>query len=102
MNLPLVFYIIGWCLNIEAAFMAPAIPVSFLYHEDCRAVLFSTLLCLTSGVFLTFRKPANRNFTLNEGYVSAALTWIVMSLTGLLPYLFSGAIARCCSLCRYP
>ena len=94
MNLPLVFHIIGWCLNAEAAFMAPSILVSYLYRENLGPMLFSVIICLSAGISLTFRKPADRHFTLKEGYISAALAWIIMSLTGMLPFLFSGIISN--------
>lgn len=94
MNFPLIFYMTGWCLNVEAAFMTPAVLVSLWYHENFSPILLSEILCLTVGILLTFRKPANRNFTLKEGYLSAALVWIVISLVGMLPFLFSGAISE--------
>lgn len=92
MNYSLIFYIIGWTLNIEAAFMAPSVVVSLLYKESCSALLVSILICLIPGILLTIRKPKNGIFTLKEGYFSASLVWIVMSLAGMLPFLFSGFI----------
>lgn len=94
MNISLIIYMIGWCFNVEAAFMTPAVLVSLIYHEDCEALLLSTALCLTAGVLLILRKPADRNFTLKEGYLSAALVWIGISLAGMLPFLLSGTIAE--------
>ncbi|MBR2737026.1 MAG: TrkH family potassium uptake protein [Firmicutes bacterium] len=92
MNLPLIFYIVGWMLNTEALFMAPSILVSLIYGESCSSLLISALICLGCGAALTIRKPQNRNFTLKEGYLSAALVWIIMSLTGMLPFLLSRSI----------
>lgn len=92
MNFSLIFYMIGWSLSIEALFMIPSVIVSLIYQENCVSLILSVILCLIIGRALTFRKPGDRYFTLKEGYLSAALVWIVLSLTGMLPFLFSGVI----------
>ena len=92
MNFSLIFYMIGWSLSIEAAFMIPSLLVSLIYHESVGALILSVILCIIIGRGLTIRKPENRYFTLKEGYLSAALVWIVLSLAGMLPFLLSGII----------
>ena len=92
MNFSLIFYIIGWSLNADAAFMLPPVLVSLIYGESIRALLLSALICLICGITLTCRRPANRYFTLKESYLTAALTWIILSLGGMLPFLLSGSI----------
>ena len=92
MNFSLIFYMIGWSLSIEAAFMIPSLLVSLIYHESVGPLILSVILCIIIGRGLTIRKPENRYFTLKEGYLSAALVWIVLSLAGMLPFLLSGII----------
>ena len=49
-------------------------------------------LCLLLGVPLVRKQPANKVFYAKEGCVTVALSWIVMSLMGALPFVFSGVI----------
>lgn len=92
MNIRLIFYITGWILNIEAVLMAPAVVVSLIYGEDCIPLVISIAICLAAGTLLVVRKPRNRQFSIKEGYVTVAMVWIVMSIAGMLPFLFSGVI----------
>lgn len=47
MNYSIIFYIIGWILNLEAAFMFPSCIVAVIYGEkDGWAILAAVLLCL--------------------------------------------------------
>ena len=39
-----------------------------------------------------FNKPKNTNIQKKEGYLIVTLGWLTLSLTGMLPYIFSGAI----------
>ena len=67
--------------------------VALIYQEDCYMVIFlAALICFVLGTLLIVRKPAHREFSLKEGYLAVSLCWIIMSLTGMLPFLFSGAI----------
>lgn len=92
MNIKLITYIIGWVLIIEGIFIMPCAVVSLIYDESPAALLLTALICAAAGVLLVIRKPKNRTFTLKEGYISAALVWIIISLAGMLPFIFAGAI----------
>ena len=93
MNYSIISYIIGWILNVEALLMIPSFTVSLLYQEEAGwSFIFSILLCLAIGIPLTVKKPKNKIFYVKEGYVTVALSWIIMSIMGALPFLFSGSI----------
>lgn len=94
MNIPLIFYITGWILNIEAILMAPSAVVSLVYGESCLPLLGAIALCLAVGIPLVLKKPVNRQFSIKEGYITVAMVWIVMSIAGMLPFLFAGAITN--------
>ena len=95
MNYSLVFYIIGWVLNLEAAFMSLGCITALIYGERAGwSFLLSILLCLAIGLPLTLRKPSSRVFYLREGFVSTALSWVVLSCMGALPFLFSGVLSN--------
>ena len=93
MNYRMISYIIGWVLNTEAVLMVPACITALIYGErEILSLLCSMGVCLVFGIPLVFRRPANRAYYMKEGCVTAALSWIIMSLMGSLPFIFSGVL----------
>ena len=93
MNYSMIFFIIGWVFIIEAALMAPSALVAVLYSERSIWAFAAAIgLCLLLGVPLVRKQPAHKVFYAKEGCVTVALSWIVMSLMGALPFVFSGVI----------
>ena len=93
MNYSMIFFIIGWVFIIEASLMAPSALVAVLYSERSIWAFAAAIgLCLLLGVPLVRKQPANKVFYAKEGCVTVALSWIVMSLMGALPFVFSGVI----------
>ncbi len=45
MNYSIIFYIIGWILNLEAAFMLPSCLVALIYQESSGWSLVALLSC---------------------------------------------------------
>ncbi len=95
MNYSMIDYITGWVLKVEAAFLILPCIVALIYREeDVRAFLLSILICGGTGLILTRKRPRSTMFNIKEGYVTVALCWIVMSIMGALPFLFSGTITN--------
>lgn len=95
MNYRIIAYIIGWVLNVEAAFMLPPVLVGAIYKEKSLASFLITIaLCLLIGVPLVLYRPKKQHFYVREGFVTVALSWIIMSIMGSLPFLFSGSISH--------
>lgn len=94
MNYRMIFYIIGWILNIEGAFLMLPLIVAGIYREGTEAmsIAISSLCCLVIGFIITRFKPKNKVLYAREGFIIVALSWIVMSIFGMLPFVFSGAI----------
>ena len=93
MNYSMIFYIIGWILVVEAALMVPSGVVAIIYGESCGWVFAVTiLLCLVLGLPLIRRQPENKVFYFKEGAVIVALSWLIMSIMGAVPFVLSGAI----------
>ncbi len=93
MNTSIVRYILGYVLKIEAALMLPAFFVGLIYHEETAVTyLIVSFLCLLLGAIFTVSKPKSSLFYLKEGCVVTALSWIVMSLMGCLPFVLTGEI----------
>ena len=95
MNIASIAYILGWILNLEAAFMLLPVFTAVIYGET-QGVTYAAVigLCLLGGFLLTHKRPQNPSFYAREGFVATALGWIVMSVFGCLPFVFTGEIPR--------
>ena len=93
MNYSIIFYIIGWILKLEAIFMfLPGITAVIYGETSGFAFLITIIICLALGIPLTWKKPSKKAFYTKEGFVTVALSWIVLSIMGALPFIFSGSI----------
>ena len=93
MNRSIIRYILGQVLKLESAFLLLPCIVALIYHERQGVYYVVTIaIGLVIGILMTFVKPKNMVFYLKEGCVATALSWIVMSLLGCLPFWFSGEI----------
>ena len=93
MNYSVVIYILGWIMEIEAAFLTLPGIVSAIYGEKGGfAFLWVALGSAVVGSIIILRKPKNMRFYLREGFVTVALSWILMSVIGCLPFVINGDI----------
>ena len=93
MNFRMIKYILGWILVFETLFLLIPLITAIVYGESCiTAVLLSIAVCLAAGGLLILRKPQNTALYSREGFVIVSMSWIVLSLFGALPFVFSGAI----------
>ncbi len=93
MNYAVVFYIVGWILEFESAFLLLPLLVGILYHETAA---FSFLIVLLGSFLLGFllRRVGKKHteFYAREAFSAVGLSWIVLSVVGALPFVLSGAI----------
>lgn len=91
MNYLLIFHILGWVIQLEGIFFLPPAITGFLYGElnDAIVYLLLGLLCAAAGRLLRLRKSTNSTFYAKEGFVVVALSWIVISVIGALPFVFT-------------
>lgn len=93
MNYSVVIYILGWIMEIEAAFLALPGIVSAIYGEKGGfAFLWVALGSAVAGSVIILHRPKNMRFYLREGFVTVALSWILMSVIGCLPFVINGDI----------
>lgn len=93
MNKQMIRYILGQVLRIEGILMLLPCVVAVIYREkEGYVILGVAALCFFLGTAATIRKPESQVFYLKEGCVATALSWIVMSVFGCLPFYLSGAI----------
>ncbi len=95
MNYRVISYILGWVLAIEGLFLAVSAAVGGMYGERAAlSFLYAALICAALGLPAILKKPRRMAFFMKEGFVTVALCWIVLSIFGALPFVFSGEIPR--------
>ena len=93
MNYSIVLYFLGCVLKFESAFLVLPALVGLIYREHASvSYLAVAVLCLILGVLLTHKKPRSTNLYTREGFVAVALSWIIMSIFGAIPFVLTGDI----------
>lgn len=94
-NYRFVLKTIGFLLITESLFMMAATVVSYYSHEIAGdAILISSTITFFAGAFLRlagtedYTKPIGKR----ESFLMVAMSWIILSAFGMLPFYFSGAI----------
>lgn len=95
MNYSQVIRTLGCILVVLAALMLLPMLVALCYRESILPFLYPILISSAlGGLTILLVKPKKKMFYAREGFLIVALTWIVMSLIGCLPFIFSGSIPR--------
>ncbi len=93
MNYRLVLYILGIVLMGEAASMLPSTIIALCTGDgDAKAFLLSAGITLITGFLLRLLRPKGAKMQARDGFATVALSWIVLSLFGALPYFLSGVL----------
>lgn len=67
--------------------------IALIYGQnDSKAFLFSALITLSAGLLMLRIKVKTNNFYTRDGFIVVALSWILVSVFGSLPFLISGVI----------
>ena len=76
--------------------MLVAVPFSMYFNEPEQwGILKAGILTVLIGITLWFfNRNAKKNLQKKEGYLIVTLGWLMLTLTGTLPYLFTGAISN--------
>lgn len=93
MNYKVIGYTLGWVLILEACAMLLPLGCAFIYRDiGISSFLISIALCLAFGTLLIIKRPANSELHAKEGLITVALSWIIISIFGALPFIFSGTV----------
>ena len=86
--------ILGHVLRIEAAFMLLPCLIALIYGEkEGYIYLIVAGACALTGVLMSvIKKPTDNALYLKEGCVATALSWIMLSLFGALPFCLTSEI----------
>ncbi len=90
-NFPMLLRVMGWLLMIEGAFMLFPLVACLIYGErDFVAFTIASVTTIAIGASMTFFiKTERSDMAKREGFLLTALVWIVFSVFGMLPFIFS-------------
>lgn len=93
MNYSVIRYIAGWVIFTISLFMLLPALVSFIYGEKTAWVFVACSLFFgIIGFLIKRKKPSAKRFYAREGFISASLSWILLSLIAAIPFTVSGEI----------
>ena len=94
MNVKLLLHVLGAILLVEAAALVPSLAIAIGYGEgDAMAFVWTILLLNAVGAPMRlFVKAEQTNLRAREGFLAVSLSWVLLSVFGALPFVFSGVI----------
>lgn len=94
-NYRFVATVIGVLCHIQVVALLSAVAVSLYYHDEglLPLTLTACIMGLVGGLLLLLgRKSREIETGRRESLMSVTLSWFVVSLIGMLPYILSGAV----------
>lgn len=94
MNKRSIIYILGWVLIVEAVAMQIGTITSLIYGEKeaWYFVLTGVVSAILGVLAVKVKKPKNMVLYQKAGFAATALSWILLSLVGCMPFWLSGEI----------
>lgn len=94
MNKRSIIYILGWVLIVESVAMQIGTITSLIYGEKeaWYFVLTGVVSAILGVLAIKVKKPKNMVLYQKAGFASTALSWILLSLVGCMPFWLSGEI----------
>jgi len=93
-NFRIIARVFSLLLITEGLFMLISSGISFIYDENSTSsFIYSALITIVTGVIVfTPLRNEERVSGNKEGYIIVTGSWVIFSLFGTLPFLFSGSI----------
>ena len=93
-NYQLILSFLGLTSMANGVFMLLAFPFSLYYQESEKfSILAGGIITIILGFLLWFfNRNAPKILQKKDGYLIVTFGWLILSLTGTLPYLLSGVI----------
>ena len=92
MNYRMIGHLLSVVLLIEAALLGAPMLCAICYGESVLPFLYTMGILAAIGLPLFLAKPKNTRIYAKEGFVCVAASWLLLSVFGALPFVFSGTI----------
>lgn len=94
LNYKIIFYFLGSLLLFNGGFMLISTLISLIYKDGVTLELaISSITNLILGtIVMFFTRKHTKEINKREGYIVVTFGWIIMSLSGAIPYVVTGSI----------
>ncbi|WP_245547658.1 TrkH family potassium uptake protein [Galbibacter orientalis] len=94
LNSKIIFHFMGLLLLCNGGFMILSAIVSGLYNDGATLeISFAGITTIFVGILLMYgTKNHKKEIKKREGYMIVSFGWVFMTISGMLPYLFTGSI----------
>lgn len=92
MNYRIISKVLGRVMAVLAALMIPPIIAALYYGEEIYYFVATMAISGALAVLLSLPRLKYRDFYAREGFVSVALSWLLISMVGALPFVIAGEI----------
>jgi trk system potassium uptake protein TrkH len=94
LNYKIIFHFLGLLLLFNGGFMLLATLISWVYKDGVTLELsFASIVTIVlGGLVMLFTRNHTKEMNKREGYIVVTFGWIIMTLSGTLPYLFTESI----------
>ena len=92
MNSKMILYMLGKIMILIGIVMLLPIITAIVYGENILWFVYPAIALLVLGWLFSHKRCENTHIYAKEGFLIVALTWIVTSLFGSLPFIISGYI----------
>lgn len=93
-NYKIIFHIFGLLLLFNGGFMLLATVMSGVYKDGVTVqIALAGIITILAGVLLMFRtREHKKEISKHDGYIVVTFGWIIMALSGTLPYVITDTI----------
>ena len=93
MNHKIIINIIGKLIQLEGVLLLlPCVIGACMMEKEFFMLAVTAIGSIFIGTILRLKKPSNERIRAKEGFVITALTWLIFSVIGALPFFLTGAI----------
>ncbi|WP_026010063.1 TrkH family potassium uptake protein [Algibacter luteus] len=94
LNYKIIFHFLGLLMLFNGGFMLLSSLVSYIYKDGVSLQIFLAGLAtlFLGAIAMVFTKNHTKEMNKREGYIVVSFGWIIMSLSGTLPYVFTESI----------
>lgn len=93
MNKRMVLFTIGKLLKITGILMFLPVLVALIYQES-EGLYYGIVgvVLILIGILMSYKRPQKRNIYAREGFIIVAVSWILISMLGAIPFCLTGEI----------
>ncbi len=94
LNDKIIFHFLGLLLLFNGGFMLLSALISLIYQDGVTLnILLAGIITIMAGALVMFKTRDHKKvMNKREGYIVVTFGWLIMALSGTLPYVLSGAI----------